>query len=151
MFNPCQNRGFFQHSAVTRPPCLVSLLHYSTSFFHQSFWPSLYRLILFNQLETTLITRALLSTDYLGFQVPSPEPNPGFWERFFFSFQTLKVMTSSPSPPGLWFIHSLRKSNSTAHQLRPVLCVLWLLPKQNTSINPTPLSGLNMDQSTQPL
>lgn len=86
MFNPCQNRGFFQHSAVTRPPCLVSLLHYSTSFFHQSFWPSLYRLILFNQLETTLITRALLSTDYLGFQVPSPEPNPGFWERFFFFF-----------------------------------------------------------------
>lgn len=29
--------------------------------------------------------------------MPSPEPNPGIWERFF-SFQILKAMTSSPSP-----------------------------------------------------
>lgn len=53
-------------------------------------------------------------------------------------------MTSSPLPTPT---HSVKKkSNSTVHQLRPVLCDLWLLPKQNTCVNPTPLlSGLNTD------
>lgn len=79
--SPC---SFFQHPAVSHPPCLDSLLHYSTPFFHQSLWSSLHRLVLFNQRENTLISAALLSTDYLRLHMPSREPNQGFWQRFFF-------------------------------------------------------------------
>lgn len=44
----------------------------------------------------------------------------------------------------------VRKSNSAEHQLRPVLCALWLVPKLNTYVNPMPLlSELNTDQDTQ--
>lgn len=132
---------FSRHSDITRPPCLVSLLHHSPSFFHQSFWPSFHRLILFNHLETTLLTRPLLSTHYLGSQVPSPEPNPGFWGRFF-SFQIMKAMTSSPSPtPAL--VHSFSEKIKL-YSASTKACALWPLPKLNTYVSPIPLlSGLN--------
>lgn len=133
------------------PPCLDSPLHYHTSFVfftkafgpHYTDWCSL--------ISGKHTDKRCSAPYWLTAWVASPEPNPGYGER-------------SPPPPRnpesndkqpLRHPHSssftpVRKSNSAEHQLSPVLCALWLVPKLNTYVNPMPLlSGLNRDQDTQ--
>lgn len=80
----------------------------------------------------------------------SPEPNPGYRERWFFFSQPKSNDKQPLCHPHSGSFTPVRKSNSAEHQLRPVLCALWLVPKLNTYVNPMPLlSGLNTDQDTQ--